>query len=110
MRGVLALRLSADEKAALMRAASAKGVALSVFVREAALRAAVAPASTFDVRDPEPAVTEPESDQEVPQSLEEILAKVWGPSVRPLRWWEKDAAGIPQSEDYWAWRRRTQGH
>jgi uncharacterized protein (DUF1778 family) len=108
MRGVLALRLSSDEKAALARAAKAKGVPLSSFVREAALVAADALAS--HVREQQPVVARDES-EEVPESLEEVMARVWASSMpRAMTWWERDALGIPPSEDYWAWRRRVRGY
>jgi hypothetical protein len=107
MQGVLALRLSSGEKAALARAANGKGVPLSSFVREAALAAA-------DALAPKPG-EEPtrgtvfESSRQVPESPEEVMARIWG-VPRSLTWWERDALGIPPSEDYWAWRKRVRGY
>jgi uncharacterized protein (DUF1778 family) len=103
MRGVLALRLSSDEKAALALAAEAKGVPLSSFVREAALAAVGASASN---RNDEPTVANALNSQEVPESPEEVMARVWGVR-RAVAWWERDALGIPPSEDYWTWRKRV---
>jgi uncharacterized protein (DUF1778 family) len=105
MRGVLALRLSSDEKTALARAAEAEGVPLLSFVREAALAAIGAPASNAN---DEPAVAKALNSQQIPESPQEMMARIWG-VPRGLGWWERDALGIPPSEDYWAWRRRVKG-
>lgn len=79
---------------------------MSSFVREAALAAACAPASD---RDEQPALADGVDDsQQVPESLEEVLARIWG-VPRRLACWERDALGIPPSEDYWAWRKRAKG-
>ena len=107
MRGVLAIRLSSDERAALARAADAEGVRLSSFVRDAALAAALTPASRPD--EYRAASEAREKSEQVPESLEEVMERVWG-STSGLAWWERDALGIPPSEDYWAWRRRVRGY
>jgi hypothetical protein len=107
MRGVLALRLSCGEKAALARAAKAKDVPLPSFVREAALAAADALASEADEEPTRASVFE--NSPQVPESPAEVIGRVWG-VPRVLAWWERDALGIPPSEDCWAWRRRVKGY
>jgi hypothetical protein len=68
------------------------------------LAAADAPASDPEVQ---PTFDNAVDDsQQVPESPEEVLARVWG-LPRALARWERDALGIPPSEDYWAWRKRV---
>jgi uncharacterized protein (DUF1778 family) len=84
MRGVLALRLSPDEKAALARAAKAKGVPLSSFVREAAL--AAVSVSGSDQEEPQTVSRASENMRQVRESPAEIMARAW---ERPVPWRER---------------------
>jgi hypothetical protein len=84
--------LSPDEKAALARAARAKGVPLSSLVREAALAAVSVSGSDMDEQ--LTVAKPPEEMRQIRESPQEVMAKVWRPA--PMAWWERDSLGIPR--------------